>query len=135
MGILSYFKRHENVRVLLIGKNASHWVFKNLIKEGEYVKDLMTDKAYGPIGRFRPFYDLKGKPTYLFNEETGAPLQAELDREVLRLTTDPALMARLTAKEMLSNALKREPSFGFVILVAVAALSVGITLGAQYFAG
>ncbi|WOF15995.1 hypothetical protein F1737_04395 [Methanoplanus sp. FWC-SCC4] len=73
---LKYFRRTEQVRCLLIGKNGGQYKFPTLLKEGDFVRDVAKDRVYGPM-RLRPLFDLKGRPAYLFNEETGAPLQAE----------------------------------------------------------
>ncbi|EHQ35377.1 hypothetical protein [Methanoplanus limicola] len=76
---IKFVKRTEQVRCLLIGKNGGQYKFPTLLKEGDFVRDVGKDRVYGPM-RLRPLFDLKGKPAYLFNEETGAPLQAVVER-------------------------------------------------------
>lgn len=77
---LRLIRRTEQVRCLLIGKNGGQYKFPTLLKEGDFVRDVGKDRVYGPM-RLRPLFDLKGKPAYLFNEETGAPLQAGAERQ------------------------------------------------------
>jgi hypothetical protein len=76
---IKFVRRTEQVRCLLIGKNGGQYKFPTLLKEGDFVRDVGKDRVYGPM-RLRPLFDLKGKPAYLFNEETGAPLQTEIER-------------------------------------------------------
>lgn len=75
---LKLIRRTEQVRCLIIGKNGGQYKFPTLLKEGDFVRDVGKDRVYGPM-RLRPLFDLKGKPAYLFNDETGAPLQGNVE--------------------------------------------------------
>lgn len=82
---LKLIRRTEQVRCLIIGKGGGQFKFPTLLKEGDFVRDVGKDKVYGPM-RLRPLFDLKGRPAYLFNEETGAPLQAESERHTIEVS-------------------------------------------------
>jgi len=81
---LKLIKRSEQVRCLIIGKNGGQFKFPTLTKEGDFVRDIGKDIVYGPM-RLRPLFDLKGRPAYLFHEETGAPLQANGERKSIEI--------------------------------------------------
>lgn len=126
---IKFFKKSEKVRALIVGKNASSWRFGYLQKEGDFLKDFPKEKAYGPLRNHRPFFDEKGKATYIFHEETGAPLEAKITGDVLEMRTDPTLMYRLVDKEMLANALNLQPSYILVVLTLLLGFFVGISIG------
>lgn len=84
---LKWFKKHEKVRVMLVGKNGATIKFGQLFKEGDFVHDYAKDKAYGPM-RLRPMFDKDGNPVYMFHEETGASLQGGLEPKTVQSRWD-----------------------------------------------
>jgi hypothetical protein len=83
---LKFIKRHEKVRALLVGKNGATLKMGMLIKEGDFVMDIGKDRTYGPV-RMRPMFDAKGNPAYLIHEESGAPLEAEMEDIKIPITS------------------------------------------------
>ncbi|TSA54945.1 MAG: hypothetical protein D4R45_03280 [Planctomycetaceae bacterium] len=73
---IKFAKRHEVVRVLLLGKSGRTFKFGQMIKEGDFIRDASRDLTYGPV-RLAPLFDSAGRPCYTLHEESGAPLEAE----------------------------------------------------------
>ena len=124
-------RKAEPIYVVLFGKDASTCDIKKLRLDGEFVHDYGKDRTYGPLRQPAILNEDYG-PVYPFDADTGAPLWIKREGDLLTLKTDPKLMNALIDKRMLADTLNREVRVGVLLLTAITALCVGITLGLSF---
>jgi hypothetical protein len=124
-------RKAEPICVILFGQDASTCDIKTLKKDGEFVHDYLKDRTYGPLRQPAIHSEAYG-PLYPFDADTGAPVWIERSGDLISLKTDPRLMNSLIDKRMLADTLNREVRFGVLILTAITALCVGVTIGLSF---
>ncbi|QSZ66418.1 hypothetical protein RJ40_02350 [Methanofollis aquaemaris] len=124
---LKIIRKAEPINVILFGRDASTCDIKKLRIDGEFVHDYAKDRTYGPLRQPAILSEDHG-PLYPFDADTGAPLWITRSDDVFTLKTDPRLMNRLIDKRMLADAVNREVRFGALILTAITAFCVGISV-------
>jgi len=100
---LKFLKKTEPVNIALVGQGGTKIDLTTMRLEDDFAHEFVTDKAYGPLKQ-PPIY-VGGKPYFLCDATSGAPLWFSLDESVVLCKTNPGLINKLIDRNLMANIL------------------------------